>query len=49
MPDMPELAAGETAIVATAAAIANSVRETTDVRLPRFPLDTGLLAQTATP
>ena len=40
--------AGETAIVATAAAIANAVREATGVRIQRFPIDTGLLAQTTT-
>lgn len=40
--------AGETAIVATAAAIANAVREATGVRIQRFPIDTRLLAQATT-
>jgi len=39
--------AGETAIVATAAAIANAVREATGVRIQRFPIDPRLLAQPA--
>jgi isoquinoline 1-oxidoreductase beta subunit len=38
--------AGETAIVATAAAIANAVREATGVRIQRFPIDPELLAKT---
>lgn len=37
--------AGETAIVATAAAIANAVRDATGVRIQRFPIDPTLLAQ----
>ncbi|MDR7095881.1 xanthine dehydrogenase family protein molybdopterin-binding subunit [Hydrogenophaga laconesensis] len=36
--------AGETAIVATAAAIANAVREATGVRIQRFPIDPLVLA-----
>ena len=37
--------AGETAIVATAAAIANAVRDATGVRIQRFPIDPTLLAK----
>lgn len=39
--------AGETAIVATAAAIANAVREATGVRIQQFPIDPKLLATQA--
>lgn len=40
--------AGETAIVATAAAIANAVREATGVRIQRFPIDATPLARQPT-
>lgn len=39
--------AGETAIVCTAAAIANAVREATGVRIQRFPIDPSLLVKPA--
>ncbi|WP_439519721.1 xanthine dehydrogenase family protein molybdopterin-binding subunit [Hydrogenophaga sp.] len=39
--------AGETAIVCTAAAIANAVREATGVRVQRFPIDPNLLVKSA--
>jgi isoquinoline 1-oxidoreductase beta subunit len=39
--------AGETAIVCTAAAIANAVREATGVRVQRFPIDPSLLVKPA--